>query len=570
MVADGASGVDLGIDGIGPAEHIGRGGFADVYRAEQLSLRRTVAVKVLRAQASDPEADARFQRECHAIGAVSDHPNIIAVHHSGLNSNGRAYLVMEYLPGGSLAQLLERQGPRPIREVVETTIKIARALAVAHRAGILHRDVKPGNIMISAYGEPALGDFGIARIEGGHQTATGQVTASIVHAAPEVLEGHQPTMAADIYSLGSTLFELAVGWAPYQGPPGESVWPVMKRILSEPMPTPASVGLSPALGAVFQQATARNPAERYHDADEMADDLLRLLEDPAALATLPPDPTVPLPIDLDRTAVVEPMPQTVAAPGTAPPLRSDLTAVPAPSAANRSASLDGSAPRIRPAPGSAGGVIGVALASLASLAAVGAVAWFLLVPAIDDRSTSTDGPTGAVPLVVEGAADGPLDEGRSYAMTVPDQPIDASYRLVLDGQPTGPATATVPPLVAPVGRHRVAVEITTGNGVELTETVDIIAVAADLEPGFRAHLARLPAAAERWSEVVGIVDALEADGHRDLEVVPSSGLAGIGDGVWLVTVPGFADGAQAEDYCDRFELSIPDRCYAAPVVPVGS
>ena len=216
-MADGASAIDLGIEGLGPAEHIGRGGFADVYRAEQPSLRRTVAVKVLRAQASDPEADARFQRECQAIGAVSDHPHIVAVHHGGLNSNGRAYLVMEYLSGGSLAQLLEAQGPRPIREVVETTVKIARALAVAHRAGILHRDVKPGNIMISAYGEPALGDFGIARIEGGHQTATGQVTASIVHAAPEVLEGHPPTPAADIYSLGSTLFELAVGWAPYQG-----------------------------------------------------------------------------------------------------------------------------------------------------------------------------------------------------------------------------------------------------------------------------------------------------------------------------------------------------------------
>lgn len=570
-MADDGSSIDLGIEGVGPAEHIGRGGFADVYRAEQLSLRRSVAVKVLRAQASDPEADARFQRECHAIGAVSDHPNIVAVHHSGLNRNGRAYLIMEYLSGGSLAELLDLHGARPIKDVVDTTAKIARALAVAHRAGILHRDIKPGNIMISAYGEPALGDFGIARIEGGHQTATGQVTASIVHAAPEVLEGHPPTPAADIYSLGSTLFELAVGWAPYQGAPGESVWPVMKRILSEPMPTPESVGLSAAVGQIFRRATARNPAERYQSADEMAEALEALTDDPVALTVLPPDRTVPVPVDLDRTTIVEPMRKEVVAPGAAPPSRPDLTAVQAPNAASISASIGGQPVANAPGRGGGGGLLTIVAASIASLAAVGAAAWFLLVPAVEDASGSgSDGDTGTVPLVIEGAATGPLEAGERYAVSVPDQTAGSNFRLLVDGQAVGEAGATIPDLVPTAGHHEVVVEVIDGADVERTMTVDIIAVAPSPEPGFRATLARFPAAAELWPDLVGAVGSLAADGHAEIEVLESADVAGVSNGVWLVTIGGFADGAAAEEYCARFGLSIPDRCYAAPVVPVGS
>jgi len=570
-VADDGSSIDLGIEGVGPAEHIGRGGFADVYRAEQLSLRRSVAVKVLRAQASDPEADARFQRECHAIGAVSDHPNIVAVHHSGLNRNGRAYLIMEYLSGGSLAELLDLHGARPIKDVIDTTAKIARALAVAHRAGILHRDIKPGNIMISAYGEPALGDFGIARIEGGHQTATGQVTASIVHAAPEVLEGHPPTPAADIYSLGSTLFELAVGWAPYQGAPGESVWPVMKRILSEPMPTPESVGLSPALGQIFRRSTARNPAERYQSADEMADALEALADDPVALAVLPPDPTVPLPVDIDRTTVVETMPKAVVAPGAAPPSRPDLTAVQAPTAANISASIGGQPAANGSRRGDGGGLIAVIGASVASLAAVGAAAWFLLVPAVDDASGSgSDETDSGIPLTIDGAASGPLEAGERYAVSIPDQAAGASFRLLVDEQAVGGAGATIPDLVPTAGHHEVVVEIIDEPDVERTATIDIIAIAPSPEPGFRATLARFPTTAELWPGLVDAVGSLSDDGHTEIELLESADVAGVSNGVWLVTVGGFADGAAAEEYCARFGLSIPDRCYAAPVVPVGS
>ncbi len=576
-MADDNPGIDLGIDGIGPAEHIGRGGFADVYRAEQISLRRPVAVKVLRGQARQPDADARFERECHAIGAVSDHPHIVAVHHGGLNSNGRAYLVMEYLSGGSLAERIDQQGVLPVPEVVETTIKIARALAVAHRAGILHRDVKPGNIMVSSYGEPALGDFGIARIEGGHQTTTGLVNASIVHAAPEVLEGHKPSPAADIYSLGSTMFELLIGRAPYYDPGDESVWPVMKRILSEPMPTPESIGMQPALGAVFRRATSRHPQDRYQDADQMADELTAVLDDPTALILRPPEVTTrveaPVTDPAATLAAERPVMAAVPAAGTPPPTQPDLTAVQAP-VPSASLTPTTTAPPMAVAPppprGRTMADLAVALLALvAAAAAVGAAAWFLLLPALDDDDTgSVD--AGTLPLVVAGAGAGPLLAGSNHAVDIGPQPAGSSYRLVLDGEPVGDVAPTVPALVAPAGRHRVAIEIVTDGQSTFTVPVDFIAVADPPVAGTRAHLARFPATGDQWPAVVAVVDTLEAQGHEGVEVVSSDRVSGVAGGSWLVTVGGFENEADAEDYCRRFDLSIPDRCYAATVVPATS
>ncbi|MEM9563807.1 MAG: protein kinase [Actinomycetota bacterium] len=573
-MADDELGIDLGIEGIGPAEHIGRGGFADVYRAEQLSLRRPVAVKVLRGQARQPDADARFQRECHAIGAVSDHPHIVAVHHGGLTRNGRAYLVMEYLSGGSLAQRLDRLGVLPVPEVVDTMVKIARALAVAHRAGILHRDVKPGNIMISAYGEPALGDFGIARIEGGHQTTTGLVNASIVHAAPEVLEGHKPTPAADIYSLGSTIFELIVGRAPYYDPADESVWPVMKRILSEPMPAPESIGMSPALGAVFRRATARLPQDRYQDADEMADELAVLLDDHGALALRPPTvaPVSAPAVDQAPTVPVEPVGMAaVPTGGMPPPSQPDLTAVQAVTSVATLPQTQAEPTPVRTAPRrrSAGDVVAALLAVIIAGGAIGAAAWFLLLPALDDDGGGAI-TGGSLPAVVDGATSGPLVAGVGYAIAVDNAPADATFRLVLDGEPLGDVSSTVPTLATPVGRHRLQVEVVSSDGTDYTDVVDFVGVDDQPDAGFRAHLARIPADPARWGELIAVVDALAADGHEPIEVVASDDVAGVAPGAWLITVPGFVDGEAAEGHCERFELSIPDRCYAADVVPATS
>lgn len=584
-MADDDGRIDLGIDGLGPAEHIGRGGFADVYRAEQLSLRRTVAVKVLRAQASKPEAEARFQRECHAIGAVSDHPHIVGVHEGGFTRNGRAYLVMEYLPGGSLADRLAREGSMPVGEVVDTAVKIARALAVAHRAGVLHRDVKPPNVMISAYGQPALGDFGIARVEGGHQTTTGMVTASISHAAPEVLEGHPPAAMADVYSLGSTMFELLVGRAPYFDPADESVWPLMKRILSEPMPSPESVGMSAALGRVFLRATARQPGDRYQDADSFGDDLAALLEDPRALAFAPPQVGVADGADADATAVVG-GPVVGAAVGGAPPptpkpdltmLRPSETAIVTPEPLASTAmmpttpgptALEAPDPGYRPPRRDSLGLAALLLMLVAVAAVVATAVWGLLLPALDDRDSAEPAvDPDAFPIAVDGAATGPLEAGVAHAVEVPTVPTDATFRLLVDGVQAGEGVGSVPDLVPAVGRHRLVVEMTSGGDVTSSEPVDYLAV-GELAPGFRAHLTRIPVEADRWSSVIDAYDALDAAGHDELELVVTDAVLGMTGGNWLLSVPGFGqDGEAAEAYCAEFDLELPERCHAGLVVP---
>lgn len=281
--------IDLGIRGLGPAEHIGHGSFADVYRAEHSDLRRTVAVKVMRTQVTDSEVTARVRRECHVLRVVAEHPHMVRVHDGGFTTNGRAFLVMEYVPGGSLSDALRAHRSIPGPEAAEVAIKIGRALSEAHRVGILHRDIRPANIMITAAGEPALGDFGITRTEAGYQSATGVAIDGFGHTAPEVLEGKAPTAAADVYSLGSTIYELMAGHAPYFDPGDESVWPLMKRVLSTPMPEPESLGMGTLFGYAFRRATARNPADRYQTVDEFVADLETAVDTPPLMVATPGD-----------------------------------------------------------------------------------------------------------------------------------------------------------------------------------------------------------------------------------------------------------------------------------------
>lgn len=583
-MADDEAKIDLGIPGLGPAEHIGRGGFADVYRAEQLSLRRTVAVKVLRAQASDADGEARFQRECHAIGAVSDHPHIVGVHEGGFTRNGRAYLVMEYLPGGSLADRLAEYGPMPVGQIVDTGIKIARALAVAHRAGVLHRDVKPANIMISAYGEPALGDFGIARVEGGHQTASGVVTASFAHAAPEVLEGQPAGPTADVYSLGSTMFELLTGRAPYYRSTDETVWPLMKRILSEPMPSPESVGMSRQLGRVFNRATARSPGERYLDANELADDLEIVAAEPAALM-------LHKPIDLEQLGLgsgpdggeTAPVaggflanPRTGAGAQDGPPqgAKPDLTSLrraPTVSLPDPTAGLSVTAdpglvvpePVVERPQRSAGQLLGAVIVGLgvAAIAAIGGL-WYL--GTTDDGS---GGVAGDLRLTVTGADQGPVRPDVPLEVDVQRLP-GATYQLLVDGAAIGqPADEPPAPVVGP-GRHDIAYEVTTGDGAFRTRSVAVYATPPIDTPGYRVALASVDQA-DGWTATLAIYDQLVADGHERLDLVATDSFGQLTAGHWWLYVDGFGDDAAAADaYCVDWALPVPARCNVSYVDPL--
>ncbi len=163
---------DLHAAGFQDAVEIGRGGFGVVYRCHQTALDRTVAVKILTADL-DEENLARFFREQKAVGRLTGHPNIVHVLHIGATTTGRPYLVMQYYPRGSLDEWIRRHGPLSTEQVLRLGVKIAGAIESAHHFGIVHRDVKPANILITDYGEPVLADFGIAHISGGFQTAAG-------------------------------------------------------------------------------------------------------------------------------------------------------------------------------------------------------------------------------------------------------------------------------------------------------------------------------------------------------------------------------------------------------------
>ena len=178
------------------------GGFGVVYKAHQTGFERTVALKILPIAAADESARDRFERERMAMGALSSHPNIVTVYGSGFTDDQQPYIVMEFMSRGSLGDRLTKQGAMPWNDAVAATIKVAGALDAAHEAGVLHRDIKPENILVSQYGEPKLGDFGIARIEGANQTRSGVITATMAHAPPEIVEGKRPTEASDVYSLG--------------------------------------------------------------------------------------------------------------------------------------------------------------------------------------------------------------------------------------------------------------------------------------------------------------------------------------------------------------------------------
>ncbi|MEV6388869.1 protein kinase domain-containing protein [Nocardia xishanensis] len=252
---------ELGAAGFADAHEIGRGGFGVVYRCTQVALDRTVAIKVLTADLDEGNRE-RFVREQRAMGRLTGHPNIAEVLEVGTTMSGLPYLVMPYYPQDSLDARIRRHGPLSVEETLRLGVKVAGALETAHRLGILHRDVKPGNILITDYGEPALTDFGIARIPAGFHTTTGTITGSPAFTAPEVLSGAAPTPAADVYGLGATLFAALTGHAAFERRSGEQVVAQFVRITEQPLPNLREHGIDDDLAQVIEHAMAREPEQR--------------------------------------------------------------------------------------------------------------------------------------------------------------------------------------------------------------------------------------------------------------------------------------------------------------------
>ena len=250
---------------------------SEVYRAIQDGVDRPVAVKVL--LVDDEEAVARFQRELDITVALGrQHPHIVTVIDTGISSTGRPCIVMEFYDNGSLHDRLREQGPRPWAEVVAAGIAVADALAFAHRHGVLHRDIKPQNILVlpTSY---VVADFGIARrIDSARTTSADWF--SFRHAAPEVLNGESPSVADDIWSLGSTLYTLLDGRSPFAGDTAEedTALRYMKRVrTSRPRPLPRD-DVPPGLLAIIDRCLQSDPRDRFVDADSV----LNALKDVAA------------------------------------------------------------------------------------------------------------------------------------------------------------------------------------------------------------------------------------------------------------------------------------------------
>jgi serine/threonine-protein kinase PknK len=262
--------------GLSGAVEIGRGGFGVVYRCVQYALNRVVAVKVLSSEI-DAESRERFLREEQAMGRLSGHPNIVDILQVDVTPTGQPFIVMPYCTRGSLEQVIREQGPLTWADSLRAGVKLAGAIESAHRAQILHRDVKPANVLLSAYGEPQLTDFGIARIPGGFRTSSSLITGSPAFTAPEVLKGDEPTVRSDVYGLGSTLFALLTGHAAFERQSGEKVVAQFLRITTQPVPDLHGHDIPDDVADAIQHAMDTDPSKRPDSALDFGE-LLRTVQ----------------------------------------------------------------------------------------------------------------------------------------------------------------------------------------------------------------------------------------------------------------------------------------------------
>ena len=257
---------------------IGRGGMAIVYRAFDLKTHQTVAFKVLREEyEEDPEYKERFKREaevCRKLG----HPNIVNLIDAG-DVGGVSYIAMEYVDGQTLKELINQSGSIPQEDAVRYTLQILAALGHAHQRGIIHRDVKPQNVMISRSGQIKVGDFGIAGMADTKTLTTdGNVMGSVHYFSPEQAKGMKATTASDLYSVGVILYEMLTGHVPFEGETAVSV--AMMHLMEEPKPVEQQAKVSPAVAMIVRRSLKKLPQERYQSADAMARDLRRALRHP--------------------------------------------------------------------------------------------------------------------------------------------------------------------------------------------------------------------------------------------------------------------------------------------------
>lgn len=283
---------------------IGAGTFARVFRARDKRTGQLVALKILRARSSRAFNIEVFEHEARTLGPVSGHPHIVTLFRAFVSAKGEPVLVME-LCASSIAVALVQSGPLDPRRAVATAIKLAGALETAHRADIIHRDIKPQNILITTYGEPALADFGVAALRSGGTPSSPSSAMTLFHAAPEVVLGTEGDHRSDVYSLASTLFELIEGHPPFFVTSLEDPRDVQTRVLTRPAPRLSGTAIPVRLDDMMRRSLSKDPKDRPESALEVAQ-LLRLVEEGEGW------PVTPCPIagldELPRLELARPAP----------------------------------------------------------------------------------------------------------------------------------------------------------------------------------------------------------------------------------------------------------------------
>jgi eukaryotic-like serine/threonine-protein kinase len=290
---------------------LGQGGMARVFKGADRVLDRTVAIKVLSPQfADDEQFVSRFRREAQAAAGLN-HPNIVSVYDTGDQSDVH-FIVMEYIEGRTLRDVIRGEGPLLPERAAEIGEAVARALSTAHQAGLVHRDIKPGNIMLTRDGEVKVMDFGIARTSTGDTlTQTAAVLGTASYLSPEQAQGHSVDARSDLYSLGCVLYEMLTGRAPFTGDSPVAI--AYKHVREDPLPpSHLNPDVPPTLDAVVLKCMAKNPANRYETAEELRADLERARRGLPILATpvMAGDATAVVtgPVDTGETAVMTGMP----------------------------------------------------------------------------------------------------------------------------------------------------------------------------------------------------------------------------------------------------------------------
>ena len=283
-------------------EILGFGGMSEVHMARDVRLSRDVAIKVLRADlARDPAFYLRFRREAQNAAAMN-HPSIVAVYDTGeaeTDTGPLPYIVMEYVEGETLRDLVRREGPLPPRRAMEIIADVCAALDFSHRNGIVHRDMKPANVMLNLSGAVKVMDFGIARAiadSSSPMTQTAAVIGTAQYLSPEQARGEQVDARSDVYSVGCVLFEILTGEPPFIGDSPVAV--AYQHVREDPrLPSQVQHGIPRELDSIVLKAMSKNPANRYQSAAEMRSDLIRVLggQRPAA-------PTVMT--EEDRTSII--------------------------------------------------------------------------------------------------------------------------------------------------------------------------------------------------------------------------------------------------------------------------